>query len=119
MVSGTAEYAFEKLLLLLKVAADRVRHQIPTAEPVGGLISLPIDQDKAFGLVDRKRVQQHLIDQRVDGGGGSDAERERKHGRGGKRRTAEKRARGEAEIIRRNPAAIGSARHRALPLGPA
>src|SRR5207244_945666 len=71
---GAAENAFEQALLLLKVAADRVRHQIPTAEPVGCLISLPIDEDKAFGLADRKRMQEHLIDERVDGGGCSNAE---------------------------------------------
>src|SRR5580704_12038395 len=74
---GTAENAFEKAVLQLKVAADRVRHQIPTAEPVGYLISLPIDEDKAFGLADRKPVQEYLIDERVDGRGCSNAECQR------------------------------------------
>ncbi len=96
---GTAEYAVEEAVLQLQVAADRVRHQVPTAEPVGRLISLPVDQDQALGLTDRKGVQNHLIDQRVDGGGGADTERERKHGGDGKRRTTEKGPGGEAEVI--------------------
>src|SRR5207302_6332222 len=76
-----AEYALEKLLLLIEIAADRVRHQIPAAEAIRNLIASPIDQNKTFRLPNGKRVQQYLIHQRVDGSRGSNAEHEREHGR--------------------------------------
>src|ERR1700732_91029 len=100
---STAEYALEKLLLLVKIAADWVRHQIPTAKAIRDLIAVPIYQDKTFGLPNGKGVQQHLIDQRVDGSRGSNAEHEREHGGNTEGRHPEKRACGEAEIVSEIP----------------
>jgi hypothetical protein len=48
-------------------------------------------------------VQQHLIDQRVDGSCCSNAEHEREHGSNTEGRHPEKRACGEAEIISEIP----------------
>ena len=38
-----AEYSFEKLFLLIQIAADWIRHEIPTAEATCDLVALPID----------------------------------------------------------------------------
>src|SRR5207248_6459997 len=46
-----------------------------------------------------QRVQHHLIHQRVDGGGGADAEGQRKQRGGGEAGAAEERSGGEAEIV--------------------
>ena len=101
---STTEYAFEESLLHLKVAADRIGHQVVAAERVDGrLITLPVDENKAFGFMYRKRAQNDLIEQRVDGSGCADSERERKHCRGRKRGTAEKGTRGEAQVVREVP----------------
>ena len=71
----TAEYALEESLLQLKVAADRIGHQVIAAERINCCwVSLPVDKNKAFWLAYRKRVQNHLIDQRVDSRGCSDPE---------------------------------------------
>ena len=61
---GAAKYAFEESLLLLKIAADRVGHQVVAAERVHGRrITLPVDKNKAFGFAYRKGTQDHLIDE--------------------------------------------------------
>jgi len=46
------------------------------------LKAVPIDQNKAFGVVDRERVQNELIDKGVDGGRRSNAKSKRQHGGG-------------------------------------
>jgi hypothetical protein len=82
---STTEYAFEESLLHLKLAADRIGHQVITAERGHSrLITLPVDENEAFGFMYRKRAPDDLIKKRVDGGGCSDSECERKHRRGGK-----------------------------------
>ena len=101
---GTAEYAFEKPVLQLKITADRVGHQVIAAERVyGRLFTLPVDENQAFGFAYRKRMQDHLIEQRVNGGGCSNSECEREHCRCRKRRTAEKRPRRQAQVARKVP----------------
>ena len=57
-------------------AAERVRHEVERAEAADDMVACPIDQDEAAGVADRERVKDHLIDERVDGGGGSDSEGE-------------------------------------------
>ena len=78
----------EDLIVQLKVAADRIRHQIPAAEPVGYLISLPVDENQALGFADRKRVEDHLIDQRIDRRGCANTKRERQYSGRSERATA-------------------------------
>src|SRR5262249_23300998 len=75
---GTAEYAVEEFLLLLEIPADRVRHQVLSAEGLGILETGPVDKNQALGVVDRERAQNELIDQRVKGGCRSNSEREGK-----------------------------------------
>jgi hypothetical protein len=96
---GAAEGTVEEPGLLLEVAADGVRHEVPGAEPAGGLIAVPIDKDEAGGVVDGQRVQDHLIDQRVERSGGADAEGQRERRGGGEAGAAEERSGGEAEIV--------------------
>ena len=68
--------------LLLEFAADGVRHQVRGADVAGDeVVAVPIDENQALGLVDGQRVQDHLIDQGVDGGGGADAEGQREQRR--------------------------------------
>jgi len=70
---SAAEDTVEEPGLLLEAAADGVGHQVPGAEPAADLLAVPIYKDEAGGVADGERVQDHLIDQRVDGGGGADA----------------------------------------------
>jgi hypothetical protein len=60
---GATEDTLEDLIVELKVAADRIRHQVPAAEPIRYRISLLVDEDQALGLANRKRVEDHLIDE--------------------------------------------------------
>jgi hypothetical protein len=46
---------------------------------LGELLAVPVDEHKALGVVDRERVQNDLIDKRVNGGRRSNSKRERKH----------------------------------------
>jgi len=94
-----AENAVEKLTLLLEVAADWIGHEVPGAEAAGDVIAVPIDKDDAGGILDRQSVQDHLIDQRVDGGGSPDAEGQREQRHRGEAGAAEERSRGEAKIV--------------------
>ena len=96
---GAAEDAVEEACLLLEVAADRVGHQVARPESAGRLIAFPIDENQALGFADGERVQDHLIDQRVDGGGGADAERQREQRGRGEAGATEERSGGEAEIV--------------------
>ncbi len=97
---GAAEDAVEEAGLLLEIAADGVRHQVITADAAGDeVVAVPIHEDQALGLADGERVQDHLVDQGVDGGGGADAEGEREQRRGGETGAAEERPRGETEIV--------------------
>src|SRR5581483_9806376 len=41
---GAAEHAFEKSRLLLEFAAERIRHEVPTAEAADNVLALPIDE---------------------------------------------------------------------------
>jgi hypothetical protein len=97
--SCPAEHAIEEAVLLLKVAADGVRHQVPTAETVGGLVAFPIDEYELFGLAYGEGVEKHLVDERVDGSGGSDAEREGKGGGDGEGGSPEEGAGGVTEVV--------------------
>ena len=45
-------------------------------------------------------MQDHLVDQGIDGGGGADAEGQREQRRGGEAGAAEERAGGETEIVK-------------------
>ena len=49
----------------------------------GGLIALPVDENQPFGFAHGKRVQDDLVEQRVDRRRGSDSECEREHCRCG------------------------------------
>ena len=71
-----AQDAVEELRLRLQIAAHRVGHQVATAPAVRERIASPVDQHDAVRIPDRKQSQQHLIDERKDGGVGADAERE-------------------------------------------
>ena len=64
------------------------------------MVALPIDQNQALGLADGERVKDHLIDQRVDGGGGADAEGQREQRGGGEAGATGEGAHGEAEIVK-------------------
>ena len=83
----------------LKIAADRVRHQVPAAKPVGNRVALPVDQHQSFGFADWQRVQDHLIDERIDCGRRANAGGKRQHGRDGERAAAQKGPRGEPEVV--------------------
>src|SRR2546425_4108322 len=97
---STAEYAVEEFLLLLEISADRVRHQVGSAEGLGILETDPIDEKQALGVIDRERAQNDLIDKRVKGGRRSNSEREGKHCRRRKRRAPEKRSCRKAQVVR-------------------
>ena len=97
---GAAEDAVKEAGLLLEFAADGVRHQVKGADAAGDeVVAVPIHENQALGLADGQRVKDHLVDQRVDGGGGADAEGEREQRGGGEAGAAEERSGGEAEIV--------------------
>src|SRR5579862_1277923 len=79
---GAAEDAVEELGLLLEVAAHWIGHEVPGSEPARDLIAFPVNKNKPSRIADRQRVQDHLINQRVKGGGRADAEGQREQ-RGG------------------------------------
>src|SRR5207248_2024253 len=54
----TAEYAVEEFFALLEIPADRVRHQVGSAEGLGILETDPIDDDQALGVLDRERAEK-------------------------------------------------------------
>jgi hypothetical protein len=70
---SAAEDAVEEASLLLEVTVHRVRHQVPGAESTADLFAFPIDQHEMARITDGEGVENYLIDQRVDGGGGADA----------------------------------------------
>jgi hypothetical protein len=97
---GAAQGAVEKAGLLLELAADGVWHQIGGADAAGDqVVAVPVHEDEAAGLAHGERVEDHLVDQRVDRGRGADAEREGKQRRGGERRATKERTQREAEVV--------------------
>jgi hypothetical protein len=55
--------------LIDPVEESQIRHQIPDAKTRRDLIALPIDQDEPLRCSNRQRMEQDLIDQRINGGG--------------------------------------------------
>ncbi len=94
-----AQYAVEELRLELQVPAERIGHQIVAAESARDRFAFPVDENEAFRLLYREGVEHDLVDEGVDGGGGSDADGEGEYGCCGKGGTADKRARGEAQVV--------------------
>src|SRR5205823_125587 len=99
----TAEYAVEEFFALLEIPADRVRHQVGSAEGLGILETDPIDDDQALGVLDRERAEKDLIEKRVKGRRRSNSEREGKHCRRRKRRAPEKRPRRKSHVVHEIP----------------
>ena len=74
---GAAQNAFEELRLQVKVSANWIGHQVGTPERIHRrLIAIPIDENQAFGLMHWQRAQDELVDERIHGRGGSDAQRQ-------------------------------------------
>src|SRR5882762_1928439 len=96
---STAEHALEELLLLLEIAADRVGHQVLSAEGLGILETDPIDEHQLLWVVDREGAKNDLIDERVKGGGRANSERKGKHCPRRKRRAPKNRARRETQVV--------------------
>src|SRR5262245_11598672 len=97
---GSAEYAFEESILLLKIAAERVGQQIVAAECIQARrVAFPVDEYQALRFAYRKRMQHYLIEQGLDGSSGTDAKCKRKHRGRGERRTAAKRSSREAQVV--------------------
>ena len=81
------------------MAADRVQHQVVSAEGLGILETDPIDENQALGVVDREGAQNYLIDKRVKGGGRSNSECKGKYCRRCKRRAPNNRSRRETQVV--------------------
>ena len=87
------------MLLLLEIAADRVGHQVVTAEGLRQLFAIPVEENQALGVVDREGAKNDLIDKRVKGGGRSNAKHEREDGGDRECGSLAERADGEAEVV--------------------
>src|SRR5882672_6322883 len=59
-LQAAAEDALEEPVLLLQVAADRVRHQVVAAAVVRERLALPVDEDEALRLSDGQEAEEHL-----------------------------------------------------------
>src|SRR5262249_8916458 len=94
-----AEYTLEELRLLLEVVANRIRHQVGSGDWLGELLAVPVDENEMFGVVDGKRAQKNLIDQRINGSRWANPQCERKHGRCSKGGAFEKGAGRKAQVV--------------------
>ena len=78
------------------------------------VVAIPIDEDQALGFTDGERVQNDLIDQRVDRGRGADPEGKREQRGGDEAGAAEERAGRVAEVVEEIAQPAGQAKRRGL-----
>jgi hypothetical protein len=57
------------------------------------------EEDESIGMVERKRAQENAFDEREDGGGGADSQRQGENDRRGKARRLEELAQRQAQIV--------------------
>ena len=97
VLGSAADDLIEHVILFLVI--QKFRH-LKRRAPVGAAIVDVVNEkrDHAFGVGIGKRVEQHVLDDAEDGGGGADAESERDDGEKRERRLIAKSAQAVLEV---------------------